>query len=192
MKEERLRLGFTDSEYLLNERLDICKHEFFKGVIFPMPFSGSNHAIITKNVSDLLIPVLNDQLCTGFDKDMRLHIPQSRLYTYTDFMVVCGIPELMEGSEADNLLNPILIVEICSASTKFYDQGRKFLLYQAIPTLRQYILIDSAVEFEVESFSFAEEGYWIPAKLHGADTRVNIDSLHHSFTLQEIYEETIF
>ncbi len=192
MKEAAVKRGFTASEYLQTERQEQGKNEYFKGVIFSMFASDRNHTLINKNLSALLKPVLSDQSCTGYENDMRLHIPQKRLYTYSDFMVVCGAPELMPGVEADNLLNPILIVEIISPCTKFYDQGRKFQLYQAILTLRQYIMIDSTIPFQVETFSLMDEAVWESKTLNGAETLLHFDSINYSLPLREIYSETTF
>lgn len=192
MEEAPIRRKFTENEYLLIERQAEFKSEFFEGEIFYMSGAGPNHNIISANVSGLLYPILKRQSCRGFYSDMRLHIPQNTLYTYPDYFVTCGKLEFSPGIEADNLVNPILIVEILSPSTKAYDKGKKFKLYQAIPTLRQYILIDSTRPFEAESFLRSESNTWVSTQLSGAEARIYFEPIDHSLSLDEIYEETVF
>jgi Uma2 family endonuclease len=40
------------------------------------------------------------------------------------------------------LLNPTLVVEVLSESTKDYDRNTKFLCYQRIESLQEYIMIE--------------------------------------------------
>ena len=56
-------------------------------------------------------------------------------------MAICGAIERVEAP-LETVTNPCLIVEVLSDSTSEYDRGEKFLLYQPIPTLRDYILIE--------------------------------------------------
>jgi Uma2 family endonuclease len=40
------------------------------------------------------------------------------------------------------LVNPLLIVEVLSRSTKKYDQTSKFDEYKTLPSFKEYVLID--------------------------------------------------
>jgi Uma2 family endonuclease len=40
------------------------------------------------------------------------------------------------------IINPAIIVEVLSESTKVYDRGDKFNLYRAVSSLRHYVLIE--------------------------------------------------
>jgi Uma2 family endonuclease len=46
------------------------------------------------------------------------------------------------GTSTTTVMNPLLIVEVLSKSTKNYDQGDKFLYYRSIPKFKKYILVD--------------------------------------------------
>jgi Uma2 family endonuclease len=54
--------------------------------------------------------------------------------------VVCDEPQFVDDHR-DTLLNPLVIIEILSPSTEKYDRGNKFENYEAIPSLREYVLI---------------------------------------------------
>jgi Uma2 family endonuclease len=57
----------------------------------------------------------------------------------------------------DTLINPVLLVEVLSDSTESYDRGRKFGFYRSIPSLREYILVDSQ-RITVEKYLKNESG----------------------------------
>ncbi len=42
----------------------------------------------------------------------------------------------------DTIINPIMIAEVLSKSTKSYDKDEKFASYRAISSFQEYILID--------------------------------------------------
>lgn len=56
-------------------------------------------------------------------------------------MVIEGQP-IYTGTSTTTVMNPMLIAEVLSQSTKNYDQGDKFLYYRSIPEFKEYILID--------------------------------------------------
>jgi len=68
-----------------------------------------------------------------------VYIPASKQYTYPDVSVVCGEPVFFR---TDNLVNPILLVEVLSKSSRQHDRTTKFLEYKSIPSLKQYVIID--------------------------------------------------
>src|SRR5207245_6408373 len=96
-----------------------------------------------------LMDRVRDRPCEVYSTDMRLLVKPNGLYTYPDVMVVCGTPEFIHR-QTDTLLNPTLIAEVLSPSTAEYDRGQKFELYKALPSLRDYLLVEQdrvAVEY---------------------------------------------
>jgi Uma2 family endonuclease len=80
----------TSEEYLETERAAEYKSEYYRGETFAMAGAGYNHNIITANLIGLFHGSLRGKGCTVFPSDMRLHIPETGLFTYLDVMVVCG------------------------------------------------------------------------------------------------------
>ena len=72
-------------------------------------------------------------------------------FFYPDLSVVCGEAEFADAQK-DVILNPILIVEVSSESTAAYDRGKKFLSYQQIDSLQEYLLV-SQDEILVEGYA---------------------------------------
>jgi Uma2 family endonuclease len=164
---------YTPEEYLELERDAPYKSEYYGGRIYPMgDFEGdtpeamsgarSRHNAIRENLSGELHATFKKKGgCRTFSADQRVHIPSNGLYTYPDLLVVCGKPEYLDD-ESDTLTNPIVLVEVLSKSTAGYDRGEKFALYRRIPTLREYLILDSR-RVGVELWRKNEFGFWLLA-----------------------------
>ena len=129
----------TPEEYLKAEREAEFKSEYRDGHVYAMAGGRPKHHRITGNTMRRLSNALDGTTCQVFPSDMRVHIPASKEYTYPDVSVVCGEPIFFQ---TDNLVNPILIVEVLSKSTRQHDRTTKFLEYKSIPSLKQYVMID--------------------------------------------------
>ena len=95
--------------------------------------------------------LLRDNDFSMYNGDMRIWIPEFQCGTYADALVINGEPEF-NGTRTDEILNPLLIVEVLSPSTEGYDRGEKFRKYRSIPSLREYILISQS-EAYIEHYS---------------------------------------
>mgnify|MGYP000993838286 CR=1 FL=1 len=120
--------------------------------------------------------------------DLRVHIPENTIYTYPDISIVCR--DILEDHIPTNsTINPTVIIEILSPSTKTYDRGDKFRLYRDIPLLKVYILIDSE-SISVEAFRLNKQNHWELEELRKADEKLMIQSVELSVLLKENYSET--
>ncbi|MEM9490333.1 MAG: Uma2 family endonuclease, partial [Myxococcota bacterium] len=59
---------------------------------------------------------------------------------YPDVSVVCDQLE-QAPDDPHAIRNPVLLVEVLSASTEAYDRGDKAALYRRIPSLSEYLLV---------------------------------------------------
>jgi len=129
-------------EYLEMENAADEKHEYYKGEIFAMSGAKMPHNRIASNLLIALGLKLKGKKCQPYGSDARIHIETNTLFTYPDISIICG--EVITLNNDDyNVLNPIVIIEVLSKSTKNYDRGEKFKLYRDIVTLKEYILVDS-------------------------------------------------
>ncbi len=112
------------------EKAAIEKHEYYKGEIFEMSGASARHNIISVNLLSALSIALKGKDCRPFGSDMRIHIPENSLFTYTDISIICGDLVTLKESE-ETATQPTVIIEILSPSTKNYDRGKKFMLYRA-------------------------------------------------------------
>ena len=128
----------TPEEYLIAERQAQFKSEYCDGQVFAMAGGTLRHNRIATNVTTRLGVALEGGSCQVFNSDMRVYIPATGVYTYPDASVVCGAPEVFQ---TDNLVNPVVIVEVLSQSTERHDRTTKFLDYQSIPSLKEYLMV---------------------------------------------------
>ncbi len=178
----------TEEEYLSFEKASQSKHEYFQGEIFAMTGANTRHNFIFKNVYGRLAHRLSGKPCQPFGSDMRLNIPENTLYTYPDITIYCGELQSSELDE-DTVINPSVVIEILSPSTKEYDRGTKFKLYRAIPTLKEYVLIDTDV-VNVEFFTRIENGVWELKEYKFLEEHILIKTADFNISLAEIYEGT--
>ena len=181
---------YSEQEYLELERKAEHKSEYYRGEIFAMAGASPNHNRIMANLSGEIYMALKGRYCQNFSSDMRLHIPQNGLYTYPDIIILCGKPEFSQN-DTDALINPSVIIEVLSKSTSTYDRGDKFRLYRSIPTLREYILVDS-LSISVEVFRKNEDGTWLlNSEINNINERITLTNVNVQIELEDVYARTI-
>ena len=179
----------SPEEYLVAERQALDKSEFFNGEIIPMAGATRNHNRVRDNVNGKIIQHLEDASCQSFSSDMRVHLPATGLYAYPDIVIVCGEPELLPDG-FDNLLNPAVLIEVLSEGTEDYDRGRKFLRYRSIPSLQEYVLIDSQ-RIEVEVWRKNNLGQWtLMEQLTDMAGQFTIQTIGLTIALTQTYART--
>ncbi|MBA4141366.1 MAG: Uma2 family endonuclease [Segetibacter sp.] len=179
---------YTIAEYLEMEEAATEKHEYYQGEIFAMSGPKVSHNIIAGNTFGSLMYKLKGKACRPFNSDQRIHIEKNTLFTYPDISIICG--DIITLNNDDwNILNPTVIIEVLSPSTKNYDRGEKFRLYRDIATLKEYILIDST-SINIEAFYINEHGNWELKEYKSIDETLNLQSVQVSLDLKEIYESS--
>ncbi|GGB12090.1 Uma2 family endonuclease [Puia dinghuensis] len=181
---------FTFEEYLQLEADATQKHEYYDGEIFLMSGVLLDHVRITTTLTALAKQRLKGSSCDVFTGDLRVFVEAKGFFTYPDLTIVCGKPITREDDEF-NLMNPTVIIEVLSKSTQKYDRGPKFKLYQGLPSLQEYILIDSRSVL-VEQFIKDAKGEWNPKKYSKLSDRFMIEAVGVELSMEEIYEGTGF
>jgi len=181
---------YSQNEYLDFETASDQRHEFLDGDIVPMTGGTPNHNRVIRNVCTALTVGLHGKLYETFIADQRLWIPQRNIYTYPDVMVIQGKLVYQEGRK-DTLMNPLVIIEVLSKSTRDYDRGEKFLAYRTIPSFQEYVLIDQYT-CHVEHYAKTDEKSWIFKEYDQFDEQVNLAMLPWAIALSEIYDKVEF
>ncbi len=119
--------------YLEMENASPEKHEYYQGEVFAMSGAKLPHNTIAGNLFVALANRLKGKKCKPYNSDQRIHIESNTLFTYPDISIVCGEVLTLNDDEY-NVLNPAVIVEVLSKSTRNYDRGEKFKLYRNITT----------------------------------------------------------
>ena len=179
---------YTVEEYLEMERASNVKHEYYQGEIFAMSGANPRHNFIFSNVFIGIGMQLQNSPCQPFGSDMRMHIPENTYFTYPDISVYCGEPIITDVDE-DTVTNPSVIIEILSESTRNYDRGKKFSLYRDIPTLKEYMLIDTE-KIKIEVFRINTHKQWVLQEYITLQETVQLPTIGVSLLMKDIYRGT--
>ena len=144
-------LYYSPAEYLELEVNSDIRHEYINGLIIHKTGGTPDHNQLAGNFYAILNFALKRQPYQVFVTDQRLWIPNRKIHTYPDIMVV-QTPLVFAEGRKDTIINPVMIAEVLSTSTKGYDKDEKFAAYRTIPSFQEYILIDQYT-MHVEQYS---------------------------------------
>jgi Uma2 family endonuclease len=181
---------YTPEEYLELEAVAEYKSEYINGQIIPMAGGTLNHNQIALNLSSELNFAFKKQNYHVCIADVRLWIPKKRTYTYPDVMIVAGEPEFF-NNRMDIILNPQVIIEVLSKSTKSYDREDKFEAYRTIPTFQEYLLIDQN-RIHIEQFYKTGKKRWTLCEYDEEDQAIAFSSVPFEIFLQDLYNKVKF
>jgi len=177
----------TPEEYLAIERKAKYKSEYFNGEMFAMSGASPSHVLIVTNVVAELRGQLKQRPCTVYSTDLRLRVSPTGLYTYPDIVVVCGPPQFADNQK-DMLVNPTLIVEVLSDSTKDYDRGEKFEHYRSLASFNEYLLI-AQDRCHVERFVRQPDNRWLLSETNQIEDSIRLSSIDCKLALTEVYDK---
>lgn len=178
--------SLTDEEYLRAERQAFEKSEFINGRVVAMAGASENHNLISSNVFGEIWTQTKNSKCRAFSSDMRVKAKKGNYY-YPDIVVVCG-ERKFEDNKKDILLNPKVIIEVLSKSTKLKDRNEKLDSYMSLESLTDYVLIEQDA-MRVEHFIKISEKEWNVNLLTEKAEKLVLESINCEILLNEIYAE---
>jgi Uma2 family endonuclease len=176
---------FTETEYLALERASERKHEFIAGMIVAMAGARPPHNILSANLTAALVSLARRHDCVTMTSDQRVHVPATRLYSYPDVSVTCGERRYDDG-DPPSLLNPSVLVEVTSPTTEDFDRGTKFIHYQSIAELSDYVIV-SHRERRIDHFRRQGDGQWYLVTHTRDDARLELGTLDGALALSDVY-----
>lgn len=188
VKEPALKYNFLSPEaYLAAERKAVEKSELHEGLLIKMTGASVKHNQVVRNLIVTIGSYLKGKSSEVFPGNLRVHIPKNNSFTYPDLTIVCGQHELLDN-QFDNLLNPSVIIEVLGPSTEHYDRGSKFFIYQQIPSLKEYILVNSSLSM-VQVISKKEDGLWKFDTITDPASSFFIQTISLEITLADVYDK---
>ncbi|MBF0229278.1 MAG: Uma2 family endonuclease [Desulfamplus sp.] len=178
---------YTKEEYLLLEESAEYKSEYYDGEIFAMAGGTRNHSAICLNVNWSIREAISNKDCVGFDSNMKLDVPTHNIVVYPDAMVACSKIEFLDDRETI-LQNPLLVIEVLSPSTEHIDRIKKFIYYQSVPSIQEYVMISQS-EPKIEAYCKQSERNWLYTVIKGLEEAIYIKTLEYKFELKEIYQK---
>jgi Uma2 family endonuclease len=181
---------YSPAEYLELEIAAEQRHEYINGDIIQMAGGTPNHNLIVSNLNAGLNFALKRQPYRVFVADQRLWIPDRQIYTYPDVMVVQGDLQYQPG-RTDTIINPLMIAEVLSPSTKDDDRGDKFQAYRTIPTFQEYVLIDQDAIHLLHYYK-VESHQWIFMEYDDPTWSFTLQTIPFEMSLADLYEKVNF
>ncbi|OCQ92096.1 hypothetical protein BCD64_20075 [Nostoc sp. MBR 210] len=178
----------SPEEYLQMEEKSSIKHEYIDGYIYAMAGASDPHVTITGNLFSLVRNYVRGSGCRVYIADMKARIESLNRYYYPDVMVTC---DSRDKETPVYKRFPCLIVEVLSDSTEAFDRGDKFADYQAIETLKEYVLINTKRQ-RVECFRLNDDGFWVLQTYTSQDQTFRLNSINFEATITELYEDVVF
>ncbi len=177
----------TIEEYLEWEPQQEIRYEYVNGEVFAMTGGTIPHNDIALNFYTALRPHLSSRGCKVNVSDVKVEISKQSPYYYPDVIVTCD-PEDLKARKY--FQKPKLIAEILSPSTSGKDRGEKFTYYLSMPSLQEYVLIDSE-KISVERFCRGEGRMWVYYPYTTGDI-VTLSSIEFEFPIELLYEGILF
>jgi Uma2 family endonuclease len=181
---------YTPEEYLALEESSEFKNEYIDGQVIPMAGGTTNHNKLAGNLYAALNFAFRQQDYEVFISDVRLWIPERRIYTYPDVMIVAGEAEYLPG-RTDVITNPVVIVEVLSKSTQAYDRGEKLNAYRTLPTFQEYLLIDQTRIHVKQSYITGKKQGWF-RDYDAEDAAIALASMPFEIALSDLYSKVKF
>lgn len=179
----------TAEEYLEWEPKQPEKHEYHGGEIVDMSGASLPHNYIQANLFGELYYFLKGKSCDVFASDLRVEVKSIERYYYPDITIFCDEPELVED-KPDMIKNPTVIIEILSPTTEQNDRNKKKFFYMQMPTLKEYIMIDS-ISMVIDAIRKTEDNKWENEMLIEKASLLHIHSIDFSISLNEIYRKVV-
>jgi len=188
MNTQPIQAYFTPEEYLELESHSSFKHEYQRGLMYAMAGAKKSHIKITSNLHVLLANFLGGSPCDVSVADMKVKIETADCYYYyPDISVTCDKVDL--ESNENFIIAPKLIIEVLSKSTERFDRTEKFLNYQQLTSLEEYVLVNQN-KVQVECYRKQPSGEW-HHQCYGVGEIVEILSIDFSCPIEKIYHKVL-
>lgn len=174
--------GLSPEQYLDLERNSASRNEYLNGEIFPVPVATANHARIVDNVIRHFASQFNNGAAvTG---NVRLSIPQHRLFTYPDVVVASG-PHWFSDDNRDTITDAAVIVEVLPHARI------NRLYYRSLRSLSDYVVI-AQDRIRVVHFRREPDGAWLQRDLTAPEDFIEFPSAGTRVELKPVYETVEF
>ena len=183
MGEARRVEKVSVEDYLAAERESDVRHEYVDGELFAMAGASRAHRTAAANLSRELGNRLRGGPCRIGISDAKVSAAPGSRYYYPD-IVVSGNDE-SEEPDPYTESRPTLLVEVLSRTTEATDRREKRVVYQSMPSVREYVLVDLATR-TVEVYS--RDGIGWSHRTMSEDETLALASLAVELPVADVFE----
>ena len=181
---------YTVPEYFALEEATDVRYEYYHGEIFPLDTPENRaggtkrHNLLIQNCVLALRGALRERGCSVFAENVRMAVVKNQHYNYPDVVVSCAPTD----NDPRTVYEPVLVIEVLSASTEARDRGWKFQQYQLVPSLQHYVLVSQRRQLG-ECYTRTEGGTWLLTSVREPEQTVSLTALGIELAVAAIYED---
>lgn len=161
------------------------KHELVRGEVRMLPYVKLDHMRVAGNAFLLLGSQIDRGRFMMINGDFAIR-------TGKDTVRFADIAIMPAGGRGDAACTdrPVVVIEVLSQSTMHADFGEKRLEYQALPSLKAYLIL-SQDEPAAWLWQRGEDGQWPadPERLEGRDGEISLAAVAARLPMAELYLE---
>ena len=172
-----------DEYYALAEACEL-RVEYINGRVNVMGGVLHNHGAMLMTLGWLLYEQLARKGFTLLSSNVRVRASESGLF-FPDLSVARGIPRY--HADRSDLLNPALVIEILSPTTRKKDLGDKLDAYRAMTSMEHIIIMEQNRAFAQHYSRAGKE--WTRRTYTELDDVLALTSLDTSMSLAQIYQD---
>lgn len=182
-------LSFAEYQALEEAAGPDVRYEFMDGIVYAMSGGTVIHNRIIGNIAFSLQSHFRKEGCQVLTENVKLEVSQNTRYVYPDVMVSCSGRDW----QANQLVkDPVFIVEVLSESTERKDLIEKVELYQSLPSLRAYVIVDQ-YSCWVRIYERSPDGTWAAHRhLNRREDVLSLTDPDWQLSLEEMYRNVPF
>jgi Uma2 family endonuclease len=180
---------YTVEEYLTLDGQDGMKYEYLSGEVHLMAGATEPHIIVAGDIHASFHSQLRKKPCRAYNSGMRVKTPTNHC-SYPDVTAVRGERQFTQDKIA-TLLNPTLIVELLSDTTRDFDRGEKFRHYRTLTSLQEYVLVAPDM-LRVAHHVRQPDNRWLFSETTDSGATITLESIGCTLALADVYENVSF
>ena len=179
---------YTLAEFLHRSEKSEELLEYYDGIITKLPMARGPHNEIIMNVGTALNISIksNGKKYRVMGGQQKVYMPALNIGVFPNVLVITDRPLYWDDNQV-LLINPIVVVEILSKSTKKYDRTGKFTEYKTLESFQEYVLIDQNKCY-VETHFREEPNVWKGIDHKDITASIYLKSIDCTISLADIYE----
>jgi Uma2 family endonuclease len=167
--------------------------EFHDGEVIDIQSATEQHGKICTNITTFVNVCLiaKDKDCDIYAGDRELWLAKCNKMFYPDHVIVCGEHDMKQMSKnVKATINPSVVIEVLSDSTKKYDEMTKLRCYKTLESLKQIVFV-SQEEKHVRTLTKQDRSRgWLDIDYFEEDEMVEIGDCE--IAMNDIYRRVNF
>ncbi len=176
---------YTYEEYLALEEKAEYKSEYHDGEIVKRADVDVLHSRISVNALSLINEALKTSEHIIYDSNLKVGIEKAKAIVYPDASIAKKPLKMFIG-HPHVIANPLAIIEVVSDNTANLDYYIKRLFYEKLPSLREYILVETCFPC-IQIFQPIGNKEWLMRPYDNLNDDVVFESVNIQIPMSEIW-----